>query len=516
MDPLCKTNPADLSLTKSWSQVERRKVLSWLILVLALCASVAWFEHSRIISAGLIRGDANEYLAASYQGDLTLTGKRLFGYPLFLKVHREVCEWWAGIKDPFFWLLSAYVSQLLIYLACIYWLCQALRKVNVSVSSAILALLILHPVLSSYAALPMSDVLMTADFSLMLAALIMLLRSELRSPWYALALGLTIGIGLVLRPNFPVTAAATLFVIPLSGLLMARRSHWPASLVIRRALISVTLALIGLAPLLGIALSKCTPAYGQVCLINPYIGHMGIRISVGFGLSAPRWTGAPKMDGVMNTVDPLFTRLFTTCSNKVTFSIQDAPIRWLFACYMAAPMELPGYTVKKVVAAFDNYSVNSMTYDVTTPTEAYINRGFSLVGFLGFAFALGIFLRALWKKDAVTFGYLTPPLVFVFAQINFHVENRYFMPVYPIFFIVGLVVLLNSVKSSWAQRLAVSGMTCFFSAFFLLQTYNWDLRDCEAFHGKTATVQNSERLRSTCPSSPRTSELVEKTQRFLP
>ena len=496
--------------------MSKRFLLSAILLGLALVVSGFWFSHSLEVSKDLTRGDAWEYVQASYQDDLSLTGKRLFGYPLFLKVHRDLVNMISQTTESPYWLSAALISQLIIFFVSTYVLCRALRMTNLVVPSFVTALALAHPVFAAYSALPMSDVLCTATFSFMIAALVYLFRSKLSSWRAALGLGLSLGVAIVLRPNMPATVVVVLLTIIGVGVLVGRQERWSNGLTAKRVSVSLALVVLAFSPLFIRALYRCSKTYGQACLINPYLGNIGLKISVGYGISSPRWQGAPKMAGVMSTFDPHFEQVNQTCQKAVPFPLEKAPLAWLLRCYLATPLELPLQLLKKVTAAFDNASVNSMAYEQTTPTEADFNRGFALVGFLGFFIGVGAYLRALWRRDAVTLGYLTPAIGFVLIQINFHVENRYFFPVYPVFFVFALgsmcLVLQKPIRQ---QALFWSGCSVC-AAFFFLQTQWWDLQDCASFHAQAAHLQGSERLSRTCPPPDKTTELLRTSARFLP
>jgi len=419
--------------------------------------------------------------AAAYIGNATLAdtwnavGHRTFGYSWFLSLFLRGYEWIGGTVR-FGWIPAAMTAQLVIWFAAASILFSAMRRISVWLSPLLLALLYAHPALSSQAAITLTDSLGTSLFCLSIACLILIQQRTERPGLPCLALGLTLGLEVTIRPSFEMISAATLPVLALYLFARAVANRQGLRRALGAAGIGTIAFVIGFLPGYGKIIKNCYAVHGEYCKFDPeFMRTVSKQIPL-LSFTAARWWSSGTI-GFRNTEDPFLWDMAFAC-DVPKGTPETGVAKWFLQCYLKAPKHLPVFIGKKLISGFDNYFLNTYATDETTPAQRVLNRTFSLVSFLGLIFAAGTVMASLFRRAIFGYLYLIIPLIYVALQVNFHVETRYYFPTYPVFFLFFFDRLCSALHGSWMRRIGFGATTVALTALFLFQTMYWDIRDC--------------------------------------
>ena len=494
--------------------LSRRQLMTLLV---AIGCSVAWFTYNILLSPserGLTCCDAAEYISQSMKQDVWwMAGPRVFGYPFFLSLFFRVFRTDA-FPPTHTWLVPALAVQLAVWLVSCGALYCALRRTGRRYPWIAFVLLVAHPTFSSYAAMTLTDSLATSLFCLTIAAMVFLQTGERGYRLPLVVMGITLGLATTMRPSFQILSLAVLGVAVVCLLLRNRADGIGAAQNLKRCGLGLLMFGLGFLPFYGKLVHNCYSAHGYVCVLDTETMKRVTGEDMWRGITGVRWWSSLTTD-YRSTDDTFVNSLAGDC--KVTQGIGDAnPYVWLLRCYARVPLKVPILFLKKFTGGYDNYFLNAYATDETTTTQRDVNRLFSLVGFLGLFMATGACAVALVRGRLLSHMYLVVPVVYAFAQVNSHVEPRYFFPTYPIFFLFAFSQFaLFVTKRVWAQIGFWTPLVAL-TAFFYVQTWHWDMRDCWFNYSRVRPEVKRMGLMLACPPEPKVLESLQLYGRYVP
>lgn len=439
-----------------------------LVVLLGLVGGVAWFLLNFYLEPahrGLKCCDASVYLNLSDNGPnwaWNHSSGRIFGYPFFLAVFRSM------FPGPRTFVLPAILAQLLAYFASCLFLVFALKRSGLKVPAVVTALLLAHPALCGLAALSLSDSLTTSVISCACALMILIVHDPRYFKTKCLLLGITCSIALSLRVSLSAFAAISCGLVALALFFDSLRAIGSCLPAAKRLLTFVGLYLIGFLPLYLHLLNNCYRAHQQMCVIPSAEVSRAMIESFNYALNYSRMWGIVAPDGIF---------VWGSTDDKFIFDCRfDSlnPVGSLFACYWNDLSVLPSHFFSRIRGLFDYHHLNPYAATVTTVPEAWILRSFSIVGYVGVAASLCLFVAAMATGNATKRLYLLFPAIYLALQVNFHAEARYLVPVTPILFTVGLSTLCSNPFPKRWQYWAFWGLAIVLCVNFILRVQTWD------------------------------------------
>lgn len=493
----------------------------WWPIILGLACGLGWFLHN-ISLPGNVRGivccDSGEYLSGAVgPHGWNLTGRRTFGYTLYLSVFYKLSLWRGTFSTSNHdWLTPALYAQLFVWFITCFILFFSLRREDKHYRYLFLGILLANPALSAYAALSVTEVLSTSLFSLAMICVWQLSSAPRRFWLWSLLAALTLGYATAIRPNFLAVFALTGLATGVTVMWRGLKEGWPLA---RVALLSITawcMFVVGTIPTVGKAVQNCTRDYGQICIVDPATTRVATDHTLWTGLTQARVWSSHTM-GLLGTEDALLRRLASTCHQALgDIADHPNPYAWLLRCYAVSPAMVPAVLFKKLIAGYDHYHLNAYTGDYTSPSEYWFNKIYSLGGFLGVFFAIFVCIRALWKGSLYKYMYLVLPLCFLMIQLNFHIEARYFFPTVPLFlltFLHGISILRTS---SRIAQVSVGVGCVLLIATSLVMTHEWYLRDCGYMYERIPVEFRVKGLMTDCPTDEEVRRRLDLYAREVP
>jgi hypothetical protein len=443
-----------------------------------LCCDAAEYTHMAGSSklAGVFASSGSGALAAPSKvaaiGHFLFanTGWRTFAYPAYLAAHRLLIH--LLHLDPYVaWLDAAVWSAFLLYLLAAWVFYRAARGAGLPLHPFALSLLLAHPGLASYAALPITDTLAVAFLLLGISALARTFRASARRSaiLWALLTGMLLGYDVLLRPSYKIALMLMLACWFLHALLPAGR----------RFRLSWTVPLAGIIAffvLLSPRYISCTREAGKLCFDPPGPAHELSVFYVQLGLLGPRNTSV--LWGKGSSVNVTTTDVFFLDHFAGHCVIGPSPIGSLLVCLARQAPLAPLFLLKKTAGLFDNFTLNTYATYVTPWWIVGLNRAWSMLAFGGFAVLCGAFFHMLARRK--TSPVLGLCLLFTLCYAAYSslvsIESRYSFPLVP-FALFALLAFLDRVRrdpkaSAWPAA-AVGALM----AFFLIQTLVWDRLD---------------------------------------
>ena len=456
------------SQSESPSTHNRRWVITAGVALLGLIGGFAWFLLNLSLDPahrGLRCCDASVYLMLSENGPRFAwnhSSGRIFGYPFFLAVFRS---FFTGVGA---FLLPAMVAQLVAYFGSCLLLVYSLKKTGLKVPAIIVALLFAHPALCGIAAISLSDSLTTSVLSSALALIILILNDNRFFKTKSLLLGAICSVALCLRVSLSGFAAISCGLVALMLFLESFRETRKLREACKKIFTFVGLYLLGFAPLYTHLITNCYRANNQLCVIPPAEVSRAMIESFHYALTYSRMWGIISPDGVFS---------WGSTDDKFIFDCRfdsSNPVASLFTCYKHDLSVLPAHFFSRVRGVFDYHHLNPYAATVTTVSEMWILRSFSIVGYLGVVASLGLFGVALRAGRASKQIYLLLPALYLALQVNFHAEARYMIPMTPLLFILGLSALTsNPFPKRWHQWV-FWGIAVALATNFVVRVQSWD------------------------------------------
>jgi hypothetical protein len=180
------------------------------------------------------------------------------------------------------------------------------------------------------------------------------------------------------------------------------------------------------------------------------------------------------------------------------------------------PWKVPIVFLKKFASGYDNYFLNAYATDETTPIERAVNRAFCAVGFLGLIMASLHCLVAVFRGRILDSLYLFLPVGYAFAQVNSHIEARYFFPTYPIFFLFACSQLAAFGRKRLLSKVGCAAFVTAIMAYFYIQTWHWDMRDCWYNYNRIPDTYKRAGLMLACPPPDQVREALDTYGRWVP
>jgi hypothetical protein len=403
---------------------------------------------------------------------------RTMGYPVFLYLHKQ---WVALLDIPMDWVDLSLFTNLALHFASSVFLFRSLKYIGMKIHPIALFLLLVHPGLTSHAALALTDSLAASLFMLIVGCLARTVgRTDKGALGYAAAAGLLAGFAVLVRPSLS-TAVMGFF---------AFWAVWLAVRVLRQKLspkrrwsVIVPLATVPLVFIAsyGVGLqpqySLCEKAFGTRCFLKPgYIDEQMMN-TLEMGVVSARWYSLVgsriNANGLIKVPDDLMVENYASvCIFKTETVKKD-----LIHCYWSNIGTMPFYIGKKLVGLFDNFHLNTYSTYVTSPTVLFVNRAFGVAAFVGFMICLFLFGKNVVKFEDPIVLLLGLPVFYVVLSTIPHVESRYGFPAVP-FAIFAIVALTERIlkqgprRSKWQLAAAAAAALA-----FLIQVHEWDLKD---------------------------------------
>lgn len=422
----------------------------WFLKALALplkykgwtCCDALQYVHTTIQTPSLLKA-------------LTFAGERTFGYVFFLKLHQTIYSWFAS-DSTLAWADISLFTVLFLHFWASWSLYQSVVKnLKVSLHPIFLFLILIHPGLTSYAAVTLTDTITTAFISFSLAWLIEGVSSREKTKPYLIA-GLLLGTCAVIRPIFNPIGGLILFGV-LAIEWMSQNS--------RKLILKIGAPLfLGFILISGMGFRNCWMKYRSFCMSDPSFTAMVSTASFKQGLSNARlYTSLEPAPRCVLGFDKFMLENFDTCPMT---GVKD-----LLKCYARKPVYLPLYFIKKSIGLFDNFYLGAYAFDITRPWEMVVNRSFGMIGFVGFLLACFSLLQFKRKQNPGVLILSVVICIHVLVSIQFHIESRYGFPAVPAAFLV-LGTYIPSLKQNWkspALWIALLG-----AIIFWWQTLVWD------------------------------------------
>ncbi len=487
-----------------------------LAITCALLFSIGWFAYNVTLPApqrGLTCCDGAEYVSHSGKQDVwTMAGPRVFGYPFFLSVFRRALQ--GDDITSTGWITPALVTQLLAWFASAFVLFRALEKTGRRYPVWGFVLLLAHTSLSSFAAMTLTDSLATSLFCITIAALIYLQLGLKGGRWPPIVAGVALGLATSMRPSFLVISACAFALVACTAFLRERAGGAGFAPSAKRTLAACVLFAIGFAPFYAKLVSNCYRMHGEICVLDSVTMRRVTSEDIFRGVIAVRWWASLTTD--YRSTDDTFINMFAgDCGVQGKVS-EDAPFRWLISCYARVPWKVPIVFLKKFASGYDNYFLNAYATDETTPIERAVNRAFCAVGFLGLIMASLHCLVAVFRGRILDSLYLFLPVGYAFAQVNSHIEARYFFPTYPIFFLFACSQLAAFGRKRLLSKVGCAAFVTAIMAYFYIQTWHWDMRDCWYNYNRIPDTYKRAGLMLACPPPDQVREALDTYGRWVP
>jgi hypothetical protein len=446
----------------------RRRLFTVCALLVGLTGGLGWFVLNFSLDPayrGLKCCDATIYVRLSENGTgfaWNHSSGRIFGYPFFLAIFRSI---YTGATA---FLLPAMLAQLAAYFVSCFALVYALRKATLKVPAIGLTLLLAHPALCGLAAVSLSDSLTTSVMSCALAVMVLLLNDSRFFKTKTFLLGVTCSVALSLRVSLSGFAAISCGLVALMLSLESFRETRSLLHASKKSLTFVGVYLLGFLPLYSHLITNCYNAHHQLCIVPPTEVSRAMIESFNYGLNYSRMWGIIGLDGSF---------VWGSTDDKFIFDCRfdsSNPVASLFACYQRDLSTLPTHFFSRIRGLFDYHHLNPYAATVTTLSELWILRSFSIVGYLGVAASLALFAGAFFAGKARQQIYLLFPALYLALQVHFHAEARYMMPVTPLLFILGMTALCSNPFPKRWHAWIVWGLALILCVNFVLRVQVWD------------------------------------------
>ena len=447
------------------------------LVIIAITLGGLYFQYTLAIPPkfrGLYWGDSMDYLGCS-RGGLSRafqhSSLRLFGYPFFIAVFRQIYPGDYNFLNPMLWaqLTCHFLSALILMLA--------MRRTGALASRSSLLALLPHPGLIAMATIAITDSLTTSIFTCALAVIVYLTKHSTRLALKSFSLGMLMGLVISLRPSFAPIAALTPLVVGASVLLRKHSSsgNWPKS--IQDSILCVILVVLGIAPTYVHLRMNCYRTHHEQCII-PSSAVVGISETFNYAIEYARWDIIFRPDGVPEAA-PTRDRVFPFGSCTIS---KTNPLRTVLECYALNARLLPLHFSHRLVGLFDNRQINIYGGGHTPEWVFWTNRIYSVVGFLGFFGSIALILRGLYCRRVES--HLLVPVLYILIQLNFHVESRYAFPVTPIFFVTGLTFLIEPPFRGKSREVVTRLAALALAVGFFHVTNSWDTTYFDLHHFK--------------------------------
>ena len=448
----------------------------WQLLLLSYFLSFSWFLYNLNLPPlykGLVCCDSTSYLEISkipWVQLLTYIDHRTMGYPIFLKFGSTVALS-LGLIDHTITL--ALFLQFFLHIFAMTFLYRQINRSGLHLPTAGLVILICHPGLVSAAALPLTDSITTSLFALIAALYLHSLK--LFSNAYASAVGVLLSICCLIRPSLvPFTYVIFILIIALTFMFFRTR------------FVSVLVLIASAVPILSFNYYLGYQKFGTVAFQDPTFARESTLGSIRMGFSGARvftsFVGSPQL---VSIPDNFSQKFIAPICNK----IESGPFTRLFTCYLKTFPHSIVHLAKKSIGLFDNFHLNPYAVDITVTWHKWLNRAFSLMGFIGFLSSFIYLVTFIFTKCRIwPFGSqhestVVPNLVplvsaliiniFVAININPHIESRYGFPIVPFCILFLVFGLFSSKGKCYGIRHNRILLFCG-GLMFLLQTISWD------------------------------------------
>ena len=444
----------------------RPSTTSTLILVSALVLGYLYFQYTLAIPfrfRGVDFGDSIDYITCS-RGELWKVFRhsslRVFGYPFFISLFRHIYPGDYGFLYP---LLN---SQVIGYFISTCILLLAVAKTGLKMPVLIAALVLIHPGLIAMATIAMTDSLTTSLFNCTLALIISLTYTERGLRSKSAALGCLFGIIISLRPSFLPLSLIAPFVLAVSIMLRIVSSSRAWSEAYKSAALCLLFYVFGIAPLYTHLRTNCYRIHREQCIIPS--SAINISETFNYALDFSRWDIIFRPNGVP-VAAPTRDRIFPFGSCPIS---KETPTSSVIECYIQHPSFIAPHFFRRLIGIFDNRHINIYGGGRTPEFLFWMNRFFSVIGFLGVFVAIGLSIRGLMVRRIE--AHLLIPLIYLALQLNFHVESRYAFPVTPLFFIVAASVAHTSYRLKGWNRVGMLLAALGLGGSFFYVVSGWD------------------------------------------
>lgn len=452
--------------------------------LVALVLGFSWFELN-VLLPGVYRGkvccDSIAYQAIagglrSFFHILQHYDYRPLGYPLFLLVHLATVHA-LGLKYLVDWVDTSLYTAFLISVLAAYCFYNALRYAGLDVNRWVLWALLVHPGLTSYAAIPITDSLSVSQTMLLIACLLRMgTKLDRRNIALATAIGfLSAWIVLTRVSQYPAILLLLIVLIIQTIVSAARSGNW-------QSLLLPTLALLSFCLLTAPRHLACAARNGSLCFITDGDRGHNLRYSLFAERDGARTYGVVYYDSSHNLVtysstvpDPLFLSHFQCI-------VDPGPQpRSIIECYARNARLLPFYFGKKLIALFDNHHLNAYAAYITAPWQRGYNRLFGLAGFVGYFCGIGIVAVSIARRRLIP-GFV-PIVAYVLGytatSLVPSVEARYGFPLVPLSIValsLWLQWMYHERQMLWPRLLTLAILVSL-AVVFIIQTTIWDRHD---------------------------------------
>lgn len=408
----------------------------------------------------------------SYYSLWTTPERRPSGYPIFLKLHRDIAnkiERMAGASPHTIDSVSlSLYSVLVLWWVSVFTLFFAIGDRGGFFRRLTLCLLISHPIISGDAALPLSDVICAAWISFALAFSIRGCRlsesidaPSKRSSFFAA--GLFSAFAALTRPSVILPSLLLLALNVAFGVMRRQVGRWVLLLAL----------LVGFfLPLSGPLVSYWN-AFHRVTLSDPVLVDRTIQYAMAVGLQGGQistvWNPSPR---VHIFSDPISKEsLYDQCY------IGERPfVEWI-SCGARHPFSMSLHLLKQTVALFDSFAMNAYAVELSDAFSRWFNRVWGGAIFvLGFTGCVALVVNQNKRRSHEFRILFVFSLVSIFLAVLVHVETRYTFSFLSAFaFLGGESIDRVSVGLSSERRriLVLTGVSLMLVFFF--QVFLWEV-----------------------------------------
>ncbi len=400
----------------------------------------------------------------------TVATYRPIGYPAFLAMHKYGLRT-LGVTDTRMWVNFSAVSALALHFFAAVILFMAIRRLGFALHPAALMLFLLHPGLTSHAALPIADSLSVSLMLLGAGVCGLSLATGRRS--FAAAAGFFLAAGVWTRPSYNLAIVALLAGWLL--LSMTNRKTAPSQNIamLSLPLLTALLYVIVLAP----RIIACAAQAGYPCVVTPLDARVLTPFLLHVGQKSARVYTQVTPDGAGHIViasDPFLQSFADHCSIGETSPLAD-----LLRCYAKNIVRMPVYLTKKSIGLFDNYHLNTYATQVTPLPVKMMNRAFGAAAFGGFLLLIlswgNLLLHRRWKNVMLTL--LLFPIAYFFISLPLSIESRYGLFLAPPGIAAAIWTIQRSSRRTGWSRTAPLLCLSLCAILFLTQTGAWDALD---------------------------------------
>lgn len=400
----------------------------------------------------------------------TVATYRPLGYPAFLAMHKYGLRA-LGVSDTRMWVNFSAVSALALHFFAAVILFMAIRRLGFALHPAALMLFLLHPGLTSHAALPIADSLGVSLILLGLGCCGMTLATRKYS--WMIAAGVFLAAATWVRPSYNLAIVALLVGWTLQSVMNRKSGSTVNIALFSLPLLTALTYVIVLAP----RIIACGIQAGHPCVVTPHDVRTLTPFLLQVGQKSARVYTQVTPDGAGHIViasDPFLKSFADHCPIG-----DESPMMDLLRCYGKNILRMPVYFLKKGIGLFDNYHLNTYATQVTPLPVKIMNRAFGAAAFGGFILLIlfwgNLLLHRRWKNVLLTL--LLLPIAYFFISLPLSIESRYGLFLAPIGIAAAIMTVQKSgTMKTWTRSGPLLCLALCMLIFFV-QTAVWDAAD---------------------------------------